>query len=213
MAGVAQMTVEAAYHELQKLSDAARAEVSALNAQKLELQARYTQARNSNNAAAMKFLQPLIHKNSQLRLQFRDLVAKFNGIVAGLSGLLRRAGVTVPQLSGLGAGPLTALVPVAWGLGIVAAWSILWRITGGRKAIANALESDGPRLLAIASDPTRSEAERKAALEAYKKLMDEAGVDFMSQLKDVLVPIAFVIAAIVLGPPLLQAFKGRRARA
>jgi hypothetical protein len=206
MANVVQWTVSAFYAELKKLDAAGRAEIAALASQKALLQAEYTKARNAGNQVGMTFLQPLIHKNSELRLRARDYVAKFNELVGSVSALLRNAGLSVPAtLSGLGVAPLAIIIPAAAvaSLGII--WGIVYTMQSGRAAITKVLSSQGPALLRIAADPASTPEQKAAALAAYKKLLEDAGLPppGADWLKD-LTPILGLVALILLAPSLLR---------
>lgn len=204
MAGAAQWTVDAFYGELNKLAAAGRDVIAGLNAQKLTLQNAYTKARTSNDQPMMTFLQPLIHKNSQLRLRYRDYVAKFNEIVGAVSGFLRNAGLQVPAtLSGLGLAPALIIIPATAVVMAGIAWGIIHEMQSGKAAIDNALKTQAPDLLAIAQDPTKSAAERDAALKAYNELLRQAGIQPTDWIKD-LYPVLGLVALIVLAPSVMK---------
>lgn len=210
-----QWTVDAFYGELKKLDAAGRSEILALNEQKLRLQDSYTLARNAGNKNVMDALKPLISKNSQMRLAAADYKAKFNSLVNSVSGLLRKAGISVPPtLSGLGVAPALIIIPAAVVVSLGICWGIVYRMTAGRTAVDHALESNLPTLLAIARDMSRPPAERKAAMDSANKLMDNvdnAGKgDGVSDMLGQLTPILGLVALIVVAPSLLRLLPGRR---
>lgn len=208
MADPVQWTIDRFYDELRKLDAAGRLAIDNLNAQKQRLQDQYTLARTANDTNRMEFLKPLISKNSALRLSANDYKAKFNDLVGKASSLIRSAGFAAPPtLSGLGFAP-AILVPIAWIVAMVAAWAIVNKIMAGREAIEKALNSNGPTLLAIAKDPDKTAAERKAALDAYNKLLDQAGAS-TDWIKD-LAPVLGLVAVIVIAPSVLRMLPQRR---
>jgi hypothetical protein len=212
VANVVQMTVDAFHRELDKLETAARAEAQGLEAQKLALQNAYSAARTSGSVATRRFLEPLIHRNSQLRLRYRDAVAKFNALVNGARSLLAKVGVKVPDelTQGLGVAPaLLIAIPATLAILLAGAWAVIREVNSGRRAVDEALKSEGPRLLAIANDPTRTPEERAQALSAYTTIIKKAnqgGFNFGD-----LTPILLAVGAIVLLPPILEMVNRRRA--
>lgn len=209
MANPGQWTVDAFYAELKKLDTAGRQSIAGLNAQKLRLQNEYSLARNKNDETRMAFLRPLISKNSALRIQARDFAAKYNDAVGKVSTLVRNAGFTVPPVMGLGIAPALVIVPAAVVASLLILWGIVNSMNRGRDAIDHALATDAPALLKIANDSSKSADERKAALAAYNKILDQAGAaDDWTQM---VIPALGIVLAIVVAPTLLKSMPRRAA--
>ena len=209
MATLAQWTVNAAYTELGKIDRAGRDALAGLEEQKTRLQHAYTTARNQGDQLLMGKLQPLIHRNSSLRLQARDYVAKFNATVKAISGYLTRAGLSVPAtLSGLGVvAPALIIIPAT----IIAGMLILWGIINSMNAKTAAINHDLDALLQVAMDPTKTPAERAAAWKAWEKRQKESAAagspgDWFKQLT----PILGLVLAVVVAPTLLKLVPTRR---
>jgi hypothetical protein len=210
MANPIQWSVDTLYNEIGKLEAEGRNEIAALNDQKARLQDAYTRARTANDQPMMTFLQPLIHRNSSLRIKAKEFAARFNELVGKASGFLKHAGLTVPAtITGMGIAPALVIVPAAVvAVGLIC-WGILHEMNSGRIAIDNALQTQGPELLKIIQDPAAPPDQKAAASAAYKKLLGEAGAqdDWVKQLT----PILGLVALIVIAPSVLKMLPGKRA--
>jgi hypothetical protein len=149
----------------------------------------------------MKALDPLVHRNSQLRLQYQSLVGKFKEAVAGASALLKKAGLTTPTLSGLGVAPLV-IVGVAL-IALAAAFTLYETV----RVATDAQRRSTAEMSRIIEDPNATPEQKKAALDALQK---GAG---MPSIFGELTPILGIVAVIVIGPSLLRMFQNRRAAA
>lgn len=138
MANPVQWTADKFWNQMQAIAAAGRDEKARLEAQRLRLQNAYSAARKANDTAAMAKLDPLIHENSRLRLQYTDLANQFNGLMDQARQLLLDHGITEPPvLAGLG--QLQAvLIPVAWIAVVAVLWGIVNSINAGIKAIDSA---------------------------------------------------------------------------
>ena len=206
---LAQMAADAFWSKVTDLEHKAKLEATALEAQKLKLQRAYSAAKRDpdpeRSADNRALLDPLIHKNSALRLEYRELVANFNRAVDAARSFLERAGLRVP--SGLGQAQL--LVPVVAVAALGTALAILGIVASQRRSLDRAIDN----AIRVANDPSASPEERKAArevLEAAARTTPKGTgpFDFSS-----LIPVLGILALIVLGPSLLSAFRGRRAAA
>lgn len=205
-AAAVQWTVDQFYGQLRVLSNQIASASSALAADKAKLTALYSAAKKANNAKAMAALSPLIHNNSVLRLSYLAPVkAKFNEATAAATAALKRAGVTPPGLSGLALAPaiLVPAVAVAAVVAALAAVAIVNRLTQAQIARTNALAG-------IMAD-THTTPEQKLALAAQLEAQAKAERQANPPLFD---PNAFVmplalVAAVVLGPQLIAAFRRR----
>jgi len=216
MPNLAQMTVNAFWREITKLEQAAKTEAAALATQKLRLQHAYTQARNNSDmrrgAEQRRALEPIIHRNSVLRLRYRDLAGKFNSLMNGARNLLDKAGLTAPvPLSGMGVVPVVAVVSAATVAGLAIAWGIVHEIARGRNDVDRAYA----KAVEVFFDPNSKEDEKQAA----QKVIDAAtkpggsarGGDPLGLGN--LVPLVGIAAVVILGPQLLKTFGGRRSAA
>jgi len=216
MAGAIQWTVTQFWNQLQSVQNQIKAVDSALRADKATLTALYAEARRQYEPAGAHdraYLEPLIHQNTVLRLNYLAPVkAKFNEAVAAASSALKSAGYSTPTLSGLGIVPSLIIVPViaVTALGLAAAAVLVVnRLTESqvnRTATARAIFSD-----------TSTSPEQKLQLAgAFQREMElekknepaPLGIDL-----GWILPTAIVVAVIVLGPQLLRAFGPRRAAA
>jgi hypothetical protein len=141
---VAQWTGDLFWSQIQWVANQGRQLKTRLDQQKLDLQHAYTAARNANDQDKMDKLTPLIHQNSQLRLQYADMAGKFNDVVENARAWLAQHGVNeVPTLAGLG--QLQALiVPALWVAALVAVIAIVNQITSAINAIDKAMRDLGP---------------------------------------------------------------------
>ena len=118
MPDVIQWGIDEFWGQLQALENAIVSEQNSLNADKAQLTSLYSVATRDPNpqsrAANQALLNPLIHRNSVLRLSYLQPVKdKFNQAVALASSALRAVGYTTPNLSGLGVLPLVPIAAVA----------------------------------------------------------------------------------------------------
>lgn len=142
--GVAQWTADQFWSQIQWVAQQGATQKARLDAQKIDLQHAYTAARNANDQAKMDALTPLIHQNSELRVQWTDLRTKFNNIVEMARAKLKEYGVNEPPtLAGLGF-VQGILIPIAWVAALIAVIVIVHEINDGITAISKALEKLGP---------------------------------------------------------------------
>jgi hypothetical protein len=214
MAGPVQWTVTEFWKQLQNVKNQIHAVDSALQADKATLTALYAQARKEYDPAGAHdraYLEPLIHRNSVLRMSYLAPVKqKFNAAVTAASSALRGAGYTTPNLTGLGVVPAVVIVPAVAvaALGIAAAAVLIVRrmteAQVGRTATARG----------IFGDASTTPAQKLALAEAFQREMETEkatsppplGIDL-----GFVVPAIALVALIVLGPQLLRAFGPRRA--
>jgi len=205
VAGVVQWTVDEFWGQLQNLKDQITQADSALNADKARLGALYATARQNYDPMRDILLAPLIHRNTELRLNYlKPVKDKFNEAVAAASSVLRSAGYTTPQLSGLGVLPLVPVIAVTAVLVALAAVAIVWRLTQ-----AQITRTDS--MAAIFNDP-HTTPDQKLALS--KQMTDQVAHEPKPPLGfDVgaLLPLAAIVAVIVLGPQILRMLPQRRA--
>lgn len=207
MANIVQMGIDSFWSQLQRLENLAKPLAADLEADRLALQSAYSEARRASDPAVaalhQKLLQPQIHRNSTLRLQFRDLVSKFNQAVNGASAVLKRAGFSTPQLSGLGAAVI--IVPVVAVAALLAAFAIYETV----RTATDAQRRATTELIKILHDPTSTEAEKAQAAVALAKAAGTPpplGFDLGA-----VVPILGLVAVIMLGPQILGMIPKRRA--
>lgn len=211
MSNVAQMTVDAFYSQLQSLSAKSRTVKAALEQNRLELMRLWNATRQDPDrqraARHQAALRPLTHRNSVLRMRHRDLVTKFNAAVRAASSALTQVGIVAPELSGLGIAPALVLVPVVAVAALASAWLIYQSVRTSTEAQRKATAA----LATVLSDPQLSDEDRRLAIAALAKktAAEDKGLFDVSGL----IPLAGIVALIILGPPLLQAFTSRRASA
>lgn len=203
------MGVDAFRASLESLSVAAKQERARLNADKMRLQAAYSSTRRDTNAARASanqaLLQPLIHKNSELRLRYADLVRNFNAAVTKAAAVLKSAGLTFQPLSGMGAAVI--VVPVVAIAALGTAWAIY--------AIVHEQAGAQSRMIDVATatinNPNATEAERRAAWDILNKEAGkpDPGHDPLGLAS--LAPLMLLAAVIVIVPPLIQARRGAAA--
>jgi hypothetical protein len=145
MADVAQWTADQFWKQLEWVAAKGRSQKAQLAAQKLALQTAYTAARNAGDQATMTALEPLIHKNSELRVRYQDLASAYNDIVEKARAWLGEHGIQEPPvLAGLGVLPAAAIVPALWVAGLVAVAAIVYEIDQGIRAVNKGMEQLGP---------------------------------------------------------------------
>lgn len=202
MAGAIQWTIEQFWGELQSLKNQIDQTATALNADKLRLQGMYAAARRNYDPARDLYLAPLIRRNTELRLNYLKPVRdKFNEAVNAAAGALRGAGYTVPTLGEVGILPAVPVVAVTAVVVALSAVAVVWRLTQAQITRTNAMA-------AIFQD-SRTTPEQKVTLsrqmqaqitEENKHTPPPLGFNL-----DMLVPLAGIVAAIVLVPPILKA--------
>jgi hypothetical protein len=209
MANVAQMAVNEFWTSINALRTTANTENAALEAQRRKLIASSASARSdpdkARSAQRQAVLAPLIHRNSQLRMQYRDLVGKFNSAVKSASDFLTKHNFTVPdQLGQIETGVVIVGVAVAV---LGTAWAVAYSIQSSRRNLDKAIDN----ALRVANDPSATPEQRRAAQDLLKiadKTLPKGplGLDLGS----LTVPL-IVVAVILVGPQLLSTFGRRRA--
>ncbi len=219
MANAVQWTVTQFWGQLQRLSDAINAVSAQLGADKAQLTQLYAKAKatpDPKGAQDRALLQPLIHRNSELRLTYlAPIKAKFREAVSAAAAVLKSAGYTTPQLSGvaepesagLGALPLVPVVAVAAVLVALAAVNIVSNMTAAQRQRTAAIA-------AVLADKGTTPAEKQALI---KSVTDAAKQEAKANPplfdpSSLVLPLALV-AVIVLGPNLLRLLPARRAAA
>jgi len=212
-----QWSIDQLWTQIQRLAALAKRLRDDLQANKAELTALWSQTRLDKDprrrAANQALLRPLIHRNSELRLSYlAPITAKFNAAIGIASAALKRAGYTAPSLGGLGAvfviAPLAAVTAITVALALAGTAIVLTQAQRNRTAAVRAIIGD-----------SSTTPEQKAAL--LKAFQDEVAAETKAAAAErpggfdfgMLVPLAAIVAAIVLGPPLLQAFGPRRGAA
>lgn len=211
---VAQMGVTEFWKSLQALSTAGKAVRTRLDLDKLRLQNAFSATRKDTNAArarsTQEALKPLIHKNSELRMQYAGLISKFNQAVQSAGDALKRGGLKAPALSGMsGIGEVattTAVVVSVVAISLLgAAWAIYYSLhdqSAKQKTLIDAA-------LKVMNDPNASDAEREQARKDILAATREgAGKSDPLGLGN-LVPVAALLALALFGPSVLQRFQRR----
>lgn len=207
MAGVVQWTIDQFWNNLQSLKSQIDQVESALLADKARLTALYSTARQNMDPARDVYLTPLIHRNSVLRLSYlQPIKDKFTQAVNAASAALRAAGYTTPNLSGMGfvfaIAPAAAVTLV---LVALAAIAIAWRLTQAQITRTDAMA-------ALFSDPGTTPDQKLALSRQQQQQMsaeDKANPPLGLDLGKLL-PIAGIVALIVLGPRILDMIQSRR---
>lgn len=202
---VVQMGVTEFWKSLQALETYGKAEKSALDKDKLRLQNAYSATRKDTNATRGKanqaILNPLIHKNSQLRLMYADLIAKFNQAVNSASDTLKKAGLNAPVLNGLGevttAVVVVSIVAVS---ALGAAWAVAYSLHEQRATATKAIDA----ALTVYNDPNATPAQRAAAANTINKQAAAAAAPQDPFGLSNLLPIAGLLALALIVPPLLS---------
>ena len=206
MADVVQWTIDQFYNQLQALADQINQAAQALSDDQAQLSAAYDLARQNNDPTRDILLTPLIHRNSDLRVNYLGPVReKFNQAVSAASSFLSSAGYTVPTLNGLGdivVAPTAAVVIVVAALSTVA---VVWLLTQAQR-------NRTATTLAIFSDPNTT-VQDKLALAASQdaEMKTEAATNPPPLGFDLgaVAGIVGLVALIVLGPRLLDMFGPR----
>jgi hypothetical protein len=211
MANIVQMGVDQFWAQLQKLQNVLTAVDANLKADKAQLTHLYAIARTEAEPQGSKdraLLQPLIHRNSELRLSYlKPARDKFNAAVSGAAAALKAAGFTPPALTGLGFGPALVIIPVI-AVAAVLAGLELANIVSNMTAAQRARTAT---VAAIIGDHSITPEQKLALLKAQKDQTDAEKkanpplFDFGS----LALPLG-IVAAIVLGPQILRMVQGRR---
>lgn len=180
MADAVQWTIDQLWAGLQKIEDGFNSITASLAADKAQLTALWSQtkadASPSRAAANQALLQPLIHQNSVLRINYaQPLKDKYNQAVELASNALKSAGYSTPTLSGMGdlvIAPLAAVTIVVAALALLATVIVLTQAQ--RQNTANVAK--------IIGDPSTTPAQKQALLDAINKanksLPPPGGLDF-----------------------------------
>ncbi|MFH1177110.1 MAG: hypothetical protein V1750_06860 [Acidobacteriota bacterium] len=212
MAGAVQWSIDQLYSGLQQIYNQIKSIESSLNTDKAELTKLYAFARAEYDPAGAydrALLDPLIHRNSVLRLSYlKPIKDKYAQAVSLASKALKSAGYTTPGLSGLGAAfviaPAAAVVLVVAALAAVATVALLTQAQRNRTAA----------LKAVIGNEDSTPAEKTAMLAAMKDAINaESKVPGPLGSFDWLVPAIGLVAVIVLGPSVLKMISSRRAAA
>jgi hypothetical protein len=208
MANVAQMAVNEFWTSINALRTTANTENAALEAQRRKLIASSASARSdpdkARSAQRQAVLAPLIHRNSQLRMQYRDLVGKFNSAVKSASDFLKKHNFTVPdQLGQIETGVVIVGVAVAV---LGTAWAIAYSIQASRRNLDKCVDLT----IRVASN-LNSTPEQFAAAKQCRELATKTAPKgpFGLDLESLTVPL-LIVAAIMVGPQLLSTFGRRR---
>lgn len=210
MAGAVQWTIDKFWAQLQNLQTQIKQVDAALQADKVRLGSLYSAVRARYDPSADQFIAPLIHQNTVLRLTYlKPIKDKFNQAVAAASKLLKSAGYSTPQLGGLGVVPVVPVVAATLVVGALAAVAIVNRLTESQILRTKAM-------VAIYGDPSTTPEQKLALSRQMESQIREEnktpppGGGFNL---DSLVPLAGIVALIVLGPQILRMLPGRRATA
>jgi hypothetical protein len=207
--GIAQMGVNDFWGLLQQLQSLGNQLKADLDADRSDLIDLYNTARSQPDPAVaqaqMSALDPLVHNNSSRRLQYQDLVTKFNQAVNGASGLLNDAGLSTPTLSGLGIAPLVLVAGAAL-LVAAAAWGVYEAVRAATDAQRNSTNA----MQQIIANPTAyTPAEVQSAAAALAAQARNVNPDPFNL--NALIPILGLVAAILLVPKILELLPKRRA--
>lgn len=208
MADVIQWTIDQFWSELQSLQSQIQQVDDALNADKVRLGQMYSQAAANYDPSRDAWIAPLIHRNTELRFNYlKPIKDKFNEAVNAAQGAIQAAGYTVPgQLGGMGLIFVPA-VAVAAVLVAIAAVVIVWRLTQAQIARTDTLQQlYADNSLTMDQKNAAATALASQAIAEGKSQPPPLGFDFSQ-----LLPLAAIIAAIVLVPPILKMLPKRRA--
>lgn len=203
-----QWSIDQLYSGLQNLKAGIDRIATALEADRQDLIAAYNDLRaHATDAAypnAKAALDQQTHRNSVLRISYLSpLRAKFTQAVNASSAFLKSHGYTTPGLSGLGAVVVAPAAAVAIVVVAIATVATVWALTQAqRERTAQVTQA-----IKRGWTPAQIDSLIKQQTEQIKGEPPPLGIDLGT-----LVPIAFAVAAIVLGPRLLELVP-RRARA
>lgn len=209
MAGAVQWTIDQFWGQLQNLKSQIDAVDAALNTDKVRLGTLYKQVKARYDPSADAFIAPAIHQNTVLRLTYlQPIKDKFRQAVNAASSVLHSAGYTTPTLSGLGVLPVVPVVAVTAVVLALSAVAIVWRMTQAQVNRTNAM-------LAIYQDASTTTEQKLALAKAQQAQVDadnRTPPPLGFNVGD-LVPLAAIVAVIVLGPSILRMLPGRRSAA
>jgi hypothetical protein len=138
---VAQWTADQFWKQVQWVASQGRTQKARLDQQKLELQSAFSAARRAGDEAKMAALQPLIHRNSELRLRWNTMRGQFNDVVEQARGWLASYGISEPPTLAV----LPALVvPALWVVALIAVVALVHEINAGINAVGEGLRKLGP---------------------------------------------------------------------
>lgn len=195
---------------INRIASAARNEKARMESNRLELMRLYSAAKADpdpvRGAKTKRALEPVIHQNSVIRMRYRDLSAKFNTAVTATRDILKRAGITL-ESTGLAAAPIA--VPVVAAAAALTAWAIVEGIKAANNAQASAIRLIGE----VYHDPNATDAEKEAARRKILELSTDPPPPGDPWGLGSLTPLLGIVAIILLGPPILEAMRSRRAAA
>jgi hypothetical protein len=205
MAGPVQWTIDQLWSGLQQIRNGFNSVSADLKADQAQLTSLWSATKRDTNAARraanQALLQPLIHQNSVLRLSYlAPIKANYDGAVARASSLLKKAGYTTPNLSGLGfvfeIAPATAVVLVTVALAALATVVVL----------TQAQRTNTSNVARILGDPSTTPEQKKALLEALNKANKSLPPPLIPNLDFGAIAWGLAaVAAIVIVPKLLPA--------
>jgi hypothetical protein len=209
MANIVQWSIDQFWAQLQTLARKIRDVEESLAADKLELQRAYTATKSdpdaARGAANRKLLDPLIHRNSQLRLSYlAPIKSRFNEAQALAAKALRAAGF--PVTTGLGlavvvapVAAVTIVVAAISAVGVVSYLTEAQRIRTRALSASLAKAKTADEVVAILDATAR---ELKAEGDANPPLGLDLGM---------LVPALAIVALLVFAPTIKGLIPSRRA--
>lgn len=209
----AQWTVEQFYNSLNELDQAAKAEQQRMETNKIALTEAYTATKSIDDpeqrAALQEFLKPVIHQNSVVRMRYRTLVENFNKALSLAGNMLRTAGFQVPsELSGMGQAVIIVPAVVLGALGV--AWATFAAFKVANEANTNAVNAAIESAQSVLANPgAYSVDDVKQARQALLELPGMTPKPAAPDMFGALIPIAAVVALVILGPPLIRALSPR----
>ena len=210
MSAVVQWSVEQFWGELQNLKAQLDRTDAALKADAKQLGTLYATLRARYDPMRDILVAPQIHRNTVLRTSYLNPVrAKYAQAVNAAAGVLRGAGYTVPNLGEVGVLPAVPVVAIAAVVVALSAVAIAWRLT---EAQVNRTAT----IRAIFSDPHTTPEQKAALAKSLQGSFDASTRNTPPPLGfdlGMLVPLAAIVAAIVLVPPILKMLPARSERA
>lgn len=153
-------------------------------------------------------------RQARIEATYNLAAKRFADFAAGVRAFLTAHGIRPSAgLSGLGLGPL--VVPIALIAGASVALGIIAWLRDANSAQSKALALQRQALAALLGGQLDQDAYRVAvqnAEHAATAAMPQSDPLGLSGLAGALVPLAIVVAVIVLGPPLVRALEGGRRR-
>ena len=210
MANVVQLTVDAFMQQAQAIKDQLDQTTADLTADAATLGQLYQTAQANMDPYRDAFIAPAIHQNTVLRIQYlKPAKTMYVNAVNSAAGVLRSAGLTAPNLSGLGIAPaiLVPLAAVTLLAACAAAAYVVQRLTQAQinntstlqGVMANANLTPDQKLAQVNALNANMDAQRKANPPPFD----------VSQL---VLPLA-IVAAIVIAPSLLRLLPQRKGAA